>query len=345
MNSNRYFGPAVFLLLLCLAPISDVAAQKGGRGYGGGGRGMKGGGFGGSFSGGKGQGGSKSFGGGSMQGGGKSHGELEKHSSGKRSSFDSQGGFDRSIGGGKNKTGPTFSQPSGNRTFDSTKKGRPDARFQSGSLDGNTVSDPRMQNELRKLNHRQQVADHLRNVSQMNGNPQLMEVADRLDQKALNHYQKQMTQLDPQWQPDSGLLGDASNLDGSGLDGSGLEPSVPQDGLLAETPTTASPSSVLESPSPLESQQPSTAPATSESFGNRLTGTQNAYQRRLEAAESQLNQRMNVAEKLRTLGESQGNPNLLDASRQMEEMALQQYTSQLSKLSDFSTRVPTSIDP
>ena len=79
-----------------------------------------------------------------MQGGGKSHGELEKHSSGKRSSFDSQGGFDRSIGGGKNKTGPTFSQPSGNRTFDSTKKGRPDARFQSGSLDGNTV-DPQLE--------------------------------------------------------------------------------------------------------------------------------------------------------------------------------------------------------
>lgn len=320
---------------LVMTPAVDALAQKGGRG---GGRGNKGGGFGGSFRGGG--GGGQSFS--TQRGGGQGFSKPK----GGGQNFDrqpgGQGGFDRTSEFGNANSERSFTlgnDPQTNR-LDSGFQNRPSASNQQNLLSDPSTTHRRMLTEQNKLNHRQQVADHLRQVSQQNGNPQLMEVADRLDQKALRHYEKQMNQIDPQWSDPltNGSLNDP--LSPQGL--------VQNDPLTADNslaPTQQTPTSVLESSNPSVAESPLQQPTPTSIDPARLTGTQNAYQRRFQAAEQSLNQRLNVAEKLRTMGEAQSNPNLLEASRQMEEMALQRYTDQLSQLSDFSAQVPTTINP
>ena len=51
-------------------------------------------------------------------------------------------------------------------------------------------------NESRKLLQRQQTAQQLRNIATRNGNQNLLNTADRMDQKALQHYQSRQAKID-----------------------------------------------------------------------------------------------------------------------------------------------------
>ena len=52
------------------------------------------------------------------------------------------------------------------------------------------------QNEERKLNHRLDTADHLDQLAERNGNPRLHDTAERMRQKAFEHYDKRMAKID-----------------------------------------------------------------------------------------------------------------------------------------------------
>lgn len=51
-------------------------------------------------------------------------------------------------------------------------------------------------NEERKLQHRQQTAQKLRDISARNGNGNLLETADRMDRNALEHYAERQQKID-----------------------------------------------------------------------------------------------------------------------------------------------------
>jgi len=167
----------------------------------------------------------------------------------------------------------------------------------SGFLGDST--ERRRQVEQQKLEHRRQVAEHLRRVGEMNGNSQLAEVADRLDLNANEHYQRQLAQIDSQ------QFGD-------------LDAVVRKNPAQSDRPVSLEPNahSVLEQ-------------------STVTSGRKSAQQQRLLVEERNLNQRMSVADKLRTMSKQQRNPQLDEASRHLEEMALEHYTDQLSKLTDF----------
>jgi hypothetical protein len=67
-------------------------------------------------------------------------------------------------------------------------------------------------NEERKLLHSQQTAQKLRDISAKNGNENLLDVADRMDQKALDHYAKRQEKID-----EFAKRGDDSPLDNNSL--------------------------------------------------------------------------------------------------------------------------------
>jgi hypothetical protein len=52
------------------------------------------------------------------------------------------------------------------------------------------------QNEMRKLNHRLETADHLDRLAERNGNPRLHDTAERMRQKAFEHYEKRLAMID-----------------------------------------------------------------------------------------------------------------------------------------------------
>ncbi|MBD3675310.1 MAG: hypothetical protein HUJ26_17485 [Planctomycetaceae bacterium] len=52
------------------------------------------------------------------------------------------------------------------------------------------------QNELSKFQHRQQTAQKLRDLSELNGNENLKSVADKMDQRALDHFEKRNAKID-----------------------------------------------------------------------------------------------------------------------------------------------------
>lgn len=56
-----------------------------------------------------------------------------------------------------------------------------------------------MQNEERKLNHRLKQADHLRSIAERNGNERLLEAADRMEERALEHYTSRLDTIERQF--------------------------------------------------------------------------------------------------------------------------------------------------
>ena len=56
-----------------------------------------------------------------------------------------------------------------------------------------------MQNEERKLNQRLEQADHLRSIAERNGNERLLEAADRMEERALEHYTSRLDTIERQF--------------------------------------------------------------------------------------------------------------------------------------------------
>lgn len=97
----------------------------------------------------------------------------------------------KSTGGGKPLQSPSAK---GKPDFGTTKRGN------GQSLDKLTGRDRAVSvqrgNEDRKLLQRQNTAQKLRDISARNGNENLNDVADRMDQRALDHYRQRQAKID-----------------------------------------------------------------------------------------------------------------------------------------------------
>jgi hypothetical protein len=173
--------------------------------------------------------------------------------------------------------------------------------------------------EDRKLQHRQQVAEHLRKVGDRNGNSNLYDVADRKDQKAQAHYDKKMRKYG--------------------------EP-LPTDEEVAEGEPL--PEGGLSEPEPL--------PVEVGERVQKYTGRQNALYRQLRNEQRKFTTRMEAAEQLRQLAETNGDPALLQQAEQLEQSALDHFNKRMAKIAEFQERfdlptpeefatLPTSVEP
>lgn len=72
---------------------------------------------------------------------------------------------------------------------------------QSGEVENSQVEKQSIV-EKRKLEHRQQVAEHLRQIAERNGNQNLLDTAERHDEKASQHYEQRMSRINEV--PDTG---------------------------------------------------------------------------------------------------------------------------------------------
>jgi hypothetical protein len=182
---------------------------------------------------------------------------------------------------------------------------------QATQFRGGQPQEMQLRNEQRKLEHRRQIADHLREISERNGNQQLQDVADRFEAQAQEHYDKRLEKLnglnETLGDEASGVAGDAPGGD----DGFGDAAST--------------------------SNQFADA-ARNADAARKLTGRENALQRQLRNEERILNQRMEAAERLRQLAAQSGDLQLLEAAERLESTALSHYEQRLTKISEFQQR-------
>jgi ribosomal protein L18E len=210
-------------------------------------------------------------------------------------------------------------------------------------------------NEQRKLDHRRKIADHLREMSKTSGNEHLNDVADRLDKKAQEHYDKRMEKLNSR----DGVSDDADDALAGADDAPGGtpsdtddaladidDPSAPADNTLADTgdaPADDAPADDALSDadeSPGDDMLDGDAPTGDqiEDVARKLTGRENALDRQLRNEERKFNQRMEAVDRLRQLAEQTGDSQFLDAAERLESAALDHYEQRLAKITEFQQR-------
>ena len=167
--------------------------------------------------------------------------------------------------------------------------------------------------EERKLAHRKEIAEHLRQTGERNGNEQLSEVADRMEERAQEHYEKRLSKIHDEQLPD-----DAFNDDG------------PLDGLDDVTDENAAHDALED------------LPGDAADVLDRLHGRENALTRQLLNEERKLEHQLQQAERLRQLADANGNGNLLDTADRMADRALTHYEQRVAKITQFQD---TLIDP
>ena len=163
--------------------------------------------------------------------------------------------------------------------------------------------------EQRKLDHRRQVANHLRELSDRNGNQQLKQVADAMEQRAQAHYAKQMDKLNQKY----------------GLDGTDLGA---QDAL--NTPASPAPFGDNDLADGLNRSLDDTA--------RKLTGRENALFRQLRNEERKLAKRTEAVQRMRQLAEQIGDSDMLDEADRLEEWAMNHFDQRMTRITDFQQR-------
>jgi hypothetical protein len=221
----------------------------------------------------------------------------------------SGGGFQPggNRGGGRHFRGPSWS--GGNFDGLPGRGGLPSARgpfgwdetsplAPSSQFGGGHALDRQRWNEERKLEHRRNVADHLRGVSERNGNENLNDVADRMDQQAQDHYDRRREMLDRR----DGFPDYADEVL------PGADEALDQHAHPEQQATDAA---------------------------RNLTGVANARYRQLQNEERKLNQRMATVERLNQLYEQTSDPRYWDAAQRLESLALEHYEKRLEKIAEF----------
>jgi hypothetical protein len=196
---------------------------------------------------------------------------------------------------------------------------------QSSRLAANHPTDKQRLNEERKLEHRRKIANHLRDLSAQNGNENLTDVADRLDQKAQEHYDKRIARLGER-------VGSVEGADAA-LSGD------PEGDVLPSA------EDALNDASGALNDLAATEDAISDS-AQKLTGRENALYRQLRNEERKLDQGMATVERLNQLYEQTGDPQYLDAAERLESMALAHYEERLARITEFQDRfnLPTTLE-
>jgi hypothetical protein len=180
-------------------------------------------------------------------------------------------------------------------------------------------------NEDRKLQHRNYVASHLREVGERNGNQNLLDTADRMEQKAQEHYDQRMAKIEQQaGTPEAG------------------EPTDP-----GTTPDGTEPVSILDESTALDD---STAPDDGTSTTpdgelphdrGKLHGRQNALERHYRNAQRQLEHHFQKAQQLRET--AAGDPDRLAAADRMEQKALQDFEQRMDRMYEFADRFDLTV--
>jgi hypothetical protein len=219
----------------------------------------------------------------------------------------------------------------GSSKFDHRSSGKGHQRVGQSSADhshtGNSPEyDKWRATQERRLQHRRQVAEHLRQVADRNGNQNLRDVADRMDQQAQEHYDKQMRKRYGELPADEDLPGD----------------DVPDEELPAdESPRVDSPIEELPTDEPGTVDTAGEAPEPGNAIPQvrqKLTGRQNALYRQWRNEERKLAKSLAAAERLRELAETASDPTLLQSAERLEQAALDRYTSRMEKVWDFQER-------
>lgn len=223
----------------------------------------------------------------------------------------SKGGGSKSYNGGSSFHGGGSSRSSAGPTH----RGRTKPAFTTKHdatkhklKDGDQPWTKHQAREQRKLEHRQRVADHLREVSDRNGNEHLKQVADDMDERAQAHYDKQLRKFNHKYGPD-GTVPDADepeHVDDETFDDSreffkGTNEDVDE-------------------------------------LARKLTGRENAAARQLRNETRQLTRRMEAVERLRTLGEETGNERMLQEADRLEQQALDHFQNRMEKITEFRQR-------
>ncbi len=169
--------------------------------------------------------------------------------------------------------------------------------------------------EQGKLDHRQQVAAHLREISDRNGNEHLKQVADDMDLRAQTHYDKQMEKINQQY----GLDGTAADA-GNALDGVADNP-LGGDGPLDDS------GEVLDG-----------ANDALDEVASKLTGRENALYRQMRNEERKLAKRMETVERMQQLAEQTGDDGMLQAADRLEEWAANHFDQRMAQITDFQQR-------
>jgi hypothetical protein len=162
-------------------------------------------------------------------------------------------------------------------------------------------------NETRKRDHRLGVADKLDELADRNGNTNLHETAERMRDKAWQHYEKRLTKIDGKfddlrWPDDAGWLSDDAPLgDSPGF--SPLDPFARQ--LLSER--------------------------------------QNDLVRQLRNEQQNLTRRLEVAQQLWDAHEQTGDRLMADVARAFEDHALDQFERITSAIGEFPHDLPGSF--
>jgi hypothetical protein len=185
--------------------------------------------------------------------------------------------------------------------------------------------------EERKLQHRRQVAEHLREVADRNGNQNLRDVADRMDQKAQEHYDKQLRKRYGELPADEDLPGDDVPDEELPSTESPIDESPIEELPVDESPVEESPVDDIAG----EATEPGDAVAP---IRQKLTGRQNALYRQWRNEERKLAKNLAAAERLRQLAETSGDPALLRSADRLEQAALDRYTARMEKVWDFQER-------
>ena len=169
--------------------------------------------------------------------------------------------------------------------------------------------------EQRKLDHRKQVADHLREISDRNGNEHLKQVADDMEQRAQAHYDKQIEKIKQKYA-----------LDEAATDADALE-------HAADNPL-ASDSDVLGDTS---DGLHGTDNSMNE-IARKLTGRENALFRQLRNEERKLAKRMEAVERMRAMAEQTGDDGMLESADRLEEWAMNHFDQRMTQITDFQQR-------
>ena len=215
----------------------------------------------------------------------------------------------RGHGGNKSSAGPT------NRG-----KRKPSFHEEHGATNGklNHGDQPwtkHQAREQRKLDHRKQVADHLRDISERNGNEHLQQVADDMDERAQAHYDKQMEKIRQKY----GLEDPASDAD---------PPESVAEDTLGGADDTHDDSGEFHNGEDNSLDQ----------AARKLTGRENALFRQLRNEERKLAMRMEEVKRMRAMAEQTGDESTVQAADRLEQWAMDHYDERISQIGEFRER-------
>lgn len=209
--------------------------------------------------------------------------------------------------GPKGGKGPPAAKSRGNGSPGVKSVGKPTAGNGLKLTGRDNAFSVQRQNEERTLTQRQSTAQKLRDIAGRNGNDNLLQTADRMDQQALAHCEQRLARIDEL--TSKGDVAGLKDLVEPATDAADLEQARRDALKLAD----GTPPSELD-PSDVADAEP-------QSVAQRLLNEERKLQHQLD-----------VARQLRDIAGRNGNQNLLQTAERMETMAADLYQSQLAKL-------------